>query len=544
MARQRVSQVSWDAGEVVPLAERIMYMQVFRAAAAATAIGYVLAVPAAIGIPYPRYAVATAGYLIVSLLAGLAWRFARRRGLPLFGLMLVLDGGWLAGVVWATGGTMSPLVGLVLLHLVGVALLASYRTGVKLALWHSLLLLLVTELVRGRVLRDVVAVPGLPGSVRDRLVATIAVYWLVALGTASCSALNERELRRRRYDLEALTAMARRLEEVADERGVAEVLVDSVADAFGFDRALVIATTDDGVLPLAGCGEVRQVDGEPHHLAPGSVLELVAERRRTLLEAELDLATDAWLSSLLPSARNLVVVPLTADGGVVAVLVAEHALRSDSRIERRVVSMLERFGSHAALALVNARLLERMAVMASTDGLTALANRRTFDEVLARELARGARTGGPTSLVLLDIDFFKRLNDEHGHHVGDDVLRAVAAVVDGQSREYDVAARYGGEEFAVVLPATHIAAATEIGERLRRAVAEAPLSVSVTVSVGVATLVGMGPVAADGTGTGTGSGTPRALLAAADAALYDSKRGGRDRVTAAAELAPPRLALA
>jgi diguanylate cyclase (GGDEF)-like protein len=152
--------------------------------------------------------------------------------------------------------------------------------------------------------------------------------------------------------------------------------------------------------------------------------------------------------------------------------------------------------------------------------LTELANRRSFDRSLERELTRANRTDGRLSVVLLDIDHFKQLNDTHGHVVGDSVLCQVAAALRECGREYDTVARYGGEEFAAVLPGCSSALALQVAERLRRAVEESGADVPVTASAGVATY----PY--DGVDAGS-------LLQAADQALYASKRSGRNAVRSA-----------
>jgi diguanylate cyclase (GGDEF)-like protein len=215
------------------------------------------------------------------------------------------------------------------------------------------------------------------------------------------------------------------------------------------------------------------------------------------------------------------VVPLTSDAKAFGVVVAEHSLTAGSRVERRVVEMVERFVAHAALALENAFLVEQLRQAASTDGLTGIANRRSFDGTLDRYLARATSSFEPVSLVLLDIDHFKRLNDEHGHQVGDDVLRQVALTLREAARVVDVPARYGGEEFAVVLPECDAEEAALVADRLRRAIAEAATLVPITVSAGVATF----PLHA---------ASSAALIRAADDALYRAKDAGRDRVVAAA----------
>lgn len=163
--------------------------------------------------------------------------------------------------------------------------------------------------------------------------------------------------------------------------------------------------------------------------------------------------------------------------------------------------------------------LEQLQKFASTDGLTGISNRRAFDSVLEREVARASRNGSSVSLVMLDIDRFKRLNDTHGHQTGDDVLRTVAAGLAKACREYDTAARYGGDEFAMILPNCSPEEALAAAERLRLAVPEANSMLRVTVSGGTATFPMNGSDAVS-------------LVAAADEALYTSKRTGRDRVTA------------
>jgi len=176
-------------------------------------------------------------------------------------------------------------------------------------------------------------------------------------------------------------------------------------------------------------------------------------------------------------------------------------------------------------------LEEKLSAFALTDGLTGLANRRAFDETLDREWKRTLREGSQISLLLLDVDHFKRFNDQHGHQVGDDCLRAVAVAVKGAVRGTDIAARYGGEEIAVVLPSTNTAGALEVAEKMRSAVEALQITQEdnqegswVTASVGVATALSR---------QGGTMRMPESLLLAADTALYKAKREGRNRVATA-----------
>jgi diguanylate cyclase (GGDEF)-like protein len=185
------------------------------------------------------------------------------------------------------------------------------------------------------------------------------------------------------------------------------------------------------------------------------------------------------------------------------------------------------------LTRANRRLADERRAMehlAHTDALTGLANRRHFDAQLARLLVQAELSGDEVSMVLVDIDHFKRVNDRHSHLVGDAVLRALAAEITRHCRVSDLAARIGGEEFVVLLPRTSPVEARAVAERLRTSVASLDLGrlaagLRVTVSAGVAGLPG-----AVGLDASPGTATPEHLLAAADAALYDAKRSGRNRV--------------
>jgi diguanylate cyclase (GGDEF)-like protein len=359
------------------------------------------------------------------------------------------------------------------------------------------------------------------GTPAEQTAVFIGVLWAATIATAGFSAVNEGELRRRRADSEALARLAARLERESEPRGVAAALLNAATETFGFRRALVAAAPDGTRFEtLAATGAADAPGGS----APGagSVLELAARTRATQLVDGLDPAADPWLDAQLPGARNLVVVPLAADGGTAGVLVAEHESRAGSRVERRLINTVERFAAHAALGLRNAWLLQEVRALAASDPLTGLANRMTFGDALDRELARARRDGGEVTLVLLDLDHFKRLNDTRGHQAGDDVLRRTAATLREQQRTYDVAARYGGEEFALIGPGLSADDAAATAERIRAAIAGN--GCDVTASVGVATY----PRDASDAHT---------LVAAADEALYRAKREGRNRVSQAAPAA-------
>lgn len=526
--------------DAVPLGERLRVTQLLRLAA----IGLVLLAavlapdsltPTVRGSSDPGYVdsaiVTTLVYAgVVALAEGLS-RLLQARKVLIFSVMLIVDGIWLAWASYLTGSLGSPIRYLVLLHLGAVALLASYRTGLKLAMWHSLLLygLYNAQLVPDGADRGVLDATGttLGGSApeSEQLAVFITVLWLIAISTSALSAINERELRRRRGDLEALTDLAESLERAVDSSNIARSLLDSVVDTFGFPRGVVLAGPEGQLPVLASFGLDEMTARRPGRPGRSAVVDEAHRSHSTLLVRNLDVESDPWLTSLMPDAVNLVVVPLSAEGRPLGALVLEQSDLAGGRIQRRVVSGLERSASYAALALRNAWLLEQVQRLAATDGLTKIANRRTFESTLEREIARATRSAEHVSLVMVDIDHFKSLNDTHGHQAGDEVLRNVAAALAIECRDFDTPARYGGEEFAVVLPGCGPEEAFGIAERLRAAVAAAPSVVPITASAGVATFPGQ-------------AGDADTLVRAADDALYESKRAGRNQTTSSQGVPP------
>ena len=172
-------------------------------------------------------------------------------------------------------------------------------------------------------------------------------------------------------------------------------------------------------------------------------------------------------------------------------------------------------------ALRTKHLQDLLRTYALIDPLTELPNRRVLDERLRQEWARMLRHGGSLSLIMADLDHFKKINDQFGHLVGDEVLRQVARLLTEGCRQSDTPARYGGEEFAIVAPETTPAAAAELAERLRSSIGSRPLQVhgktpAITASFGVA--------------SSKGRSAPEALVQAADEALYRAKSAGRNCV--------------
>jgi diguanylate cyclase (GGDEF)-like protein len=228
---------------------------------------------------------------------------------------------------------------------------------------------------------------------------------------------------------------------------------------------------------------------------------------------------------------------LKSDGRTSDIPVIFITARDDEEDEARGLAMgaVDYIKKPFSKAIVKARIrtqvelkkkTDLLARMAQLDGLTGIANRRRFDQVFEQEWQRGARTGSWLSLILIDIDHFKKYNDFYGHPAGDSCLKQVVSCLEGTSaRAADLVARYGGEEFAVLLPDTDPAGAQWVADSIRNTVrdrdiehADSPVSARVTVSIGVASVI----PATDG--------SPDELIEFADEGLYAAKTEGRDRI--------------
>ena len=235
-------------------------------------------------------------------------------------------------------------------------------------------------------------------------------------------------------------------------------------------------------------------------------------------------ALSAHEPRVVQAPRAMLAVPILREHqllGLVTTVDPEDGGFSDDDIES-----LSALAVQAGVAIENARLHRVVERQAVTDALTGLANRRQFYEVLGREYERSQRFGTPLSLILLDIDDFKQINDSRGHLAGDAVLHGVAATLAELIREIDMAARYGGEEFAILLPQTAQEGAALLAERLRREIASRPIRFGPDEIEGITASFGVAAGPED-------SMTQIDLIASADAALYQAKRDGKNHVTVA-----------
>jgi diguanylate cyclase (GGDEF)-like protein len=276
----------------------------------------------------------------------------------------------------------------------------------------------------------------------------------------------------------------------------------------------------DFLLLLDHDGVLEAVGEPPVSAAAIGTLAAWANRTPRLGKEVLlldDLVTVPSLSELAEDPetplRSLCAAPLRFRGERLGVLVT--LARQPLVFLPRDVDLVEGYAAQSAIALSNARMYRAQELLASHDPLTGLANHREFHEAFARELERSRRSGTELSVVVLDLDDFKDVNDQHGHAHGDAVLERVGASLMHATRAADRPCRIGGDEFAAILPATSGEAAAEVAERMRAAVAEA--DDRLTASAGVATWP------ADG-------GSKDVLIAEADARLYAAKAGRDARI--------------
>jgi diguanylate cyclase (GGDEF)-like protein len=245
--------------------------------------------------------------------------------------------------------------------------------------------------------------------------------------------------------------------------------------------------------------------------------------RRGRLHDGLDAPAAIGCAHLGGAAPDAICIPLVAEGDALSML---HVRPGQTAVGRRhLLELLTTVAERLAVSLANLRLKDSLRSQSVRDPLTSLYNRRYLEETLPRELARAERDRSSLSVIVIDVDHFKRFNDRHGHQAGDAVLREVGRTLAAHVRASDVACRYGGEEFVVVLPGASLDQAVSKAEALRAAVAQLrvlhagmPLD-PLTASFGVSASP---PLERDGT----------SLIRAADEALYAAKRAGRDRVVA------------
>ena len=322
-----------------------------------------------------------------------------------------------------------------------------------------------------------------------------------------------------------------RLEELQRERARLQEAIRRVGESFaaGLDRVglleIVVQTAVDGIGASAGRATMRGNDDRLQEVARAGEPESF---RRALHAAEAAVIDAGQVAEIQVGGASALAAPLGANEAgdqVIGIVSVARGDRAFTHGERELFAYLT---NQASVSVENVDLHETVQRQAVTDELTGLFNHRRFQEVMTAEVERARRYGHELGLIMLDIDNFKQVNDTHGHLQGDMVLGEVARVLRQSSREIDEPARYGGEEMAVALPQTDLEGAYQFAERVRGRIEalDLPLlggdgTLKVTASFGVASLASIGTADKD------------ALVAAADGALYEAKRSGKNRTVRA-----------
>jgi diguanylate cyclase (GGDEF)-like protein len=338
----------------------------------------------------------------------------------------------------------------------------------------------------------------------------------IALENARLYSLEQR----RAKQLEAINAIARQTTALVELDHLLDLVCTLMLERFPIDQVAVLLADEEGRLYVsANFGKLTPVlpQGEPIRgvgLA-GKALQL----SQTVVCNDVDADPD-YVAGCRET-KSEMCVPLMFFGEKLGVLALDNA--SLDAFDLGDVQPLESVADICAAAIANARHFERTQQLAYLDGLTGIFNRRFFEMRIREELERAQRYNTNLAVVMLDIDYFKKLNDEFGHLLGDEVLRQVSTIFQQHLRKGDVVCRYGGEEFALLLPQTSGENAYEVAEKLRRTVETyhfPGVPRPVTISAGVAAFPACGK-------------TRDEVVSAADAALYHAKLSGRNRVISA-----------
>src|SRR6202046_3180917 len=346
----------------------------------------------------------------------------------------------------------------------------------------------------------------------------------IALQNARLYSLEEQRARQ----LQAINAIAQQTTAVLDLEQLLDRVCELIQDAFRVSHVSLFLREDHDLVLRAHHGSLtpRVPEGGRFPASTEPWASILASSNTAM---ETDLCVAPTNRKFFAESASRMCIPLVSFGHTLGILALDSA-QPDAFRDGDLQS-LESVADICATAIQNAHYVERVKQLAYLDGLTGIFNRRFFELRIIEEIERARRYNSGMAVLMIDIDQFKRLNDEFGHLLGDEVLRQVSSIFHQQLRKIDVLCRYGGEEFAIVLSQTNPLHALGVAEKLRKAVEawQFPgVPRPVTISAGTANFYEHGT-------------TRDELVKAADAGLYAAKQAGRNRVC----LAPvPKLRLA
>ena len=348
------------------------------------------------------------------------------------------------------------------------------------------------------------------------LLALFSTQASMAIQNARLHALE----RKRSLQLQAINAIAQQSTAVLDVKELLAKVCSLVQEKFQLSHVSVLLKEEEDLVLSAHHGTLTPILQLGGRLPAGAGLwgHALATGKT---QVEHDTRTAPGYVAFFQETASRMCIPLVSFGQSLGLLVMDSD-RPDA-FRHFETQPVESTADICATAIQNARYVERVKQLAYLDGLTGIFNRRYFELRILEEIDRNHRFGAGMAVIMVDIDSFKRLNDEFGHLLGDEVLRQVSSIFHQQLRKIDVVCRYGGEEFAILLSQTSAQHAQNVAEKLRRLVEtwQFPgVPRSVTISAGVASYPEHGT-------------TRDELVKAADAGLYLAKQAGRNRVAPA-----------
>jgi diguanylate cyclase (GGDEF)-like protein len=334
----------------------------------------------------------------------------------------------------------------------------------------------------------------------------------IALQNARLYSLEQQRARQ----LQAINAIAQQTTAVLDLEELLRRVCELIQDAFRVSHVSLFLREENDLVLRAHHGTLTpRIPQGGRFAATAEPWASILSGNRTAMESDISATTS---SKFFAESASRMRIPLVSFGQTLGILALDSS-QPDAFRDGDLQS-LESVADICATAIQNAHYVERVKQLAYLDGLTGIFNRRFFELRILEEIERARRYGTGMAVVMADIDQFKRLNDEFGHVLGDEVLRQVSSLFHQQVRKIDVVCRYGGEEFAILLTQTSAEHAINIAEKLRKIVASwqfPGVPRTVTISAGAASFPDQGT-------------TRDELVKAADSALYAAKQAGRNRV--------------